>query len=478
MIRANTLAKNFVMLFGGNVFGQSLFFLGFAYLARVLGPSEFGAWNFAQVFMLYLLRIGEFGLEVIGIKEVSRNPHSTSSWIATVVSLRFIFALLLFGFAVVISVAGLLPAGTQMLVVISALAVFPMALLLEWVFEARQEVGLISIGRVLKGFLFSIGVFLLVSSSEDAERAAFLYVGSLALPGLFIFSVVISRFGFDWPSIGIRKGLDALVQSAPVGVATLLSQYSLSLGTIVIGYLLSKEDLGFFTAAHRIVLFLWAYIITSMHRVLLPSLSRSFRESVDRFSGFIEKFFRLSALATIPIGILGTLSATSLMKILYSARYEPSGVVFGILLWGFVLASIRTILEIGLIASDRQKQYLKSVIFLSFVYTLLTPILILRAGIMGGAVAIASCEMIYLIFLMFTCPYSNPVSLLKNFWKPATAALVALGPMVFSNLQPLFKIPFGLIVFGTVMLILKGVTLEDFAIIKSLIQRKSLEQSA
>lgn len=478
MAGANKLLKNFVKLFAGNVIGQLFFFFGLAYLARVLGPSGFGVWNFAQVLMLYLLRIGEFGLEVVGIRETSRNPTAVRSWIATAVSVRFVLALLLFGLTLLASVSNLLPVGTSSLVLISALAVFPMALLLEWVFEARQEVGIISIARILKGLLFFIGVFWLVSSSADVDTAAYLYVASLTLPGLIIFSIIVTRFGFDWTSLNVRRGLDALAKSAPIGIATLLSQYSLSLATIVIGYCLSKEELGFFTAAHRIVLFLWAYIITSMHRILLPSLSRSFHESLPQYQRFVGRFFRLSALAAIPIGLIGTLCATPLMKLLYSDQYEASGNVFGILLWGFVLATIRSILEIALIASDRQRRFMKGMVFLSAAYTVLTPILTLQFGITGAAVAVVVSELSYFGYLVFSSPYSNPASLVRNFWKPVVAALISMALLLpFAEVHPILRVTFGSAVFGAIVVALKGVTFEDFELIRSLFRRDTLEPS-
>lgn len=475
MVVAKKLLRNFIVLLAGNVIGQILSFVGLAYLARVLGPSGFGVWNFAQVLMLYLLRVGEFGLEVVGIRETSRDPRILSPWIATVVSIRFLFALVLFGLTLLVSKTNLLPDGTSSLVLISALAVFPMALLLEWVFESRQEVGLISLARILKGLLFFLGIFFMVSNKADVERAAYLYVASLVIPGLLIFSMVVRRFGSDWSSISYRKIVEALAKSAPIGIASLLSMYSLSLATLVVGYLLSKEELGFFTAAHRIVLFLWAYVITSMHRIILPGLSRSFQESLPHFQQFVEKCFRLSALVALPIGLVGTLCGVELMRLLYSVQYEASGAAFGILLWAFIFSTIRSILEIALIASDRQAKYMKGILFLSTIHTVLIPILTLKFGIIGTSVAVVGAELAYFIYLVITTPYSKPAFLWKNLWKPLLAvfsAMVATLPFV---LQPLLRLGVGTTVFGVLIVALKGMSPGDLAAVKSLFRWSHVE---
>lgn len=472
MASARRLIKNFLTLFAGNVIGQFFFFLALAHLARVLGPSAFGAWNFAQVWMLYLLRVGEFGLEVVGVRETSRDPTTTRAWISTVVPTRVALALALFLVAALLSATSLLPTGTGTLVLISALAVFPMAILLEWVYEARQELGLVSIARILKGCIFFVAVFLTVSTSTDGEKAAYLYIGSLAVPAIMVFAVVIVRWGFDWSGSSVRSGLGALRKSSPIGVSSLLLQYCLSIAPLTVGYLLSAEELGYFTSAHRIVLFLWAYIITSMHRILLPSLSLYFQESVSTYQRFVERFFRLSSLTAIPVGLVGSLVATPLMVLLFSTRYEASGTVFGIIVWAFVLASIRSILEIALIASDEQKRYMKGMVMLAIVYSSVTPLLTLKYGITGAAISSVVSELVYFCYLVFSFPHVGSTSLLRGFWKPILAAASVIAVLFpLAGLNTMIQGIIGLAVFVLVVVVTNGVTREDLGTLKALFHR-------
>lgn len=468
VLKTKNVAKNFVMMFGGSVIGQLFFFFGLAHLARVLGPSGFGAWNFAQVVMLYLLRGSEFGLETIGVRETARDLVSIPTWIATIVSTRFVLGSLLLICTLLAALADLFPGGTTSLVLISALCVLPISFTLEWVFEARQEVGLISIARILKGVTFFVAVFLLTSSGDDAQKAGYFYFGSVSLSMLIVTVVALQRFGIDLPSLSFQKSFSVLRKAGPLGIASILSQYSLFASTIVVGYFLARDQLGYFTAANRIVMFLWAYVITSMHRSLLPSLSSTYHNSLSEYRRVVVGLFRLSTLAAVPIGLMGTLCATPLMKLLYSSQYEVSGAVFGILLCGFVLANIRSILEIALIASDRQRQYMRGMVLLAILYTVLTTVLTLRFGIVGAAIAVLSSETCYFGYLVYTCPYSEPVTLLKHSWKPITAAAIALASLVPLDIHPLLRLVFGLTIFAAVLVALKGVSAKDSGLFKSL----------
>jgi len=247
---------------------------------------------------------------------------------------------------------------------------------------------------------------------------------------------------------------------------------------MVVGYFLSREDLGYFTAANRIVIFLWAYVILSMNRILLPSLTQRFHESLSDYRHFVLRIFRFAVVAAVPIGLVGTLCAADLMRLLYSARYEASGVVFGILLWAFVLATIRSTLEIALIASDRQRRFMRGMVLLSVMYTVLTPILTLQFGIVGAAVAVVASELSYFIYLVSSFPYTEPRALVRNAWKPFVAAMIAVGTMLsVPALDPLLRVGFGSILFGAILVGTKGVTLDDYEVMRSLFRRKSLEPS-
>ncbi|HEX9658087.1 MAG TPA: oligosaccharide flippase family protein [Bacteroidota bacterium] len=469
------LTRNFTVMFMGNVLGQLFFFFALARLARVLGLAEFGAWNFAQVCMLYLFRASEFGLETVAIRETSKEPASTGMWIATVISLRFVLGTICFGVLVIVAAADLLPIGTSTLTLISSLTVFSMAFMLEWIFEAQQKAGLISVARTLKGVLFFLGVIMLVSASGDAEVAMYLYVGSLTIPVVIVAAIVFKLFGFEWSSLSMSRLMATLKKAGPIGIASMLSQYSMFASTMVVAYLLTNTELGYFTAAHRIVIFLWAYVILNLNRTLLPQLSTSFHQSHSEYRRFVLKTFRLAALVVVPIGLAGTLSSKEIITFLYSDRYEASGIVFGILLWGFVFATIRSILEIALVASDGQRQYLRGMVFLSILYTVLAPTLTLQFGIVGAACAVLVSEFSYFTFLILSCPFTKPEFLLKSSWKPLLAGIVALVSLIpFPELHFVFRVLISMVVFVGFVTGFKGVTVNDFELLRSTFRRDSI----
>ncbi len=447
----------------GNVTGQFFYFLGLAHLARALGPAGFGLWNFAQAWLIYLFRGGEMGLEVIGVREIARNPTGTHKLISAVVVSRCVLAVILVGSVFMAVELGLIPRDAAPLVIAFSFSLIPMAFILEWVFEGHQTLLNVSIARIAKGVLFFALVVLCVKSIDELTLAAFIYVMSITIPILFVGWIALRRFG----CANIRSIFPLfphLWKSAlPVGFATLLSNYSLFLGTMVIGYTMQRDQLGYFTASHRIMIFLWAYTISSLQRVVLPTLSNLHQLSADSFQSFVEKFLRYAALLSIGIGLFVTSFSKMIIHILYSDRYDPSVPVLQILVWAFVMASIRAILEIALLASDKQKMYSIGMLFVATLYTVLTPWLVSRSGINGAAYAALIAESSYLLLLVVLWSRERRSDIWKSMAKFGLSVSVAIGVLFSLQVNAVLGILCAITIYVGLLLALQAVSVSELA---------------
>ncbi len=472
------LARNWIYLFCGNILGQGFFLLGMLHLARTVGPAGFGLWNFSQAWMLYLLQAEQIGLEVVAIRSIARSPELTGKYIRTVIGVRGSLTVVLLALTGAACVLHLVPAEMERLLLIFSLTLIPTAFLLEWVFEAYQEIAYVSIARFLKGALFAALVFLFVHAQADLEASAGYYVLSVTVPALLVFIWVGSRHGFKG-TFDVRHGLQTLREALPLGLASLLSQFCLFAGILYAGVAASHEDLGYFTAAHRPVVFLWAYVVSSSHRILLPSLSSRFRSALPEFQLFIEKFFRLSVLAALPLGLAVTVVAPVLIPVLYTSEYARSILVFQILFWFLIVGLMRFIFEIGLIAADCQRRYFFSMVGLAALYAVLTPVLTHAFGIVGTAVAAVVAETALMVYLLVSFPFTNLFSLVKNVWKPGLAFVGGAVTAWAARAVPVAgQLGLCLGVYLVILLLTRGFTLKDWGLLWSVLRPSEPESAS
>ena len=460
------LMRNFGLLFSANVAAQLLQFLALVHLARVLGPAAFGIWGLAQAWMLSLLRVGEMGLEVVGIRSIAVDAPAVREITGNVLVLRLILALLILTAVLGGMLGGIFPEESGTLVLLLSLALLPTAVTLEWVFEAHQRVGPVGVGRLLRGLAFAVPVVALVRGEDGLLTAAYLYGASVAVAALFSIVMASRAYPVLPPVFSRARAVELLREAAPVGGATMLSQYAMFAGTILAGYMVSPEEVGLYTAGHRPLVFIWAYGIVTSNRVILPHLSGLFSQSPQVFGEFVRKYIRLLSLVAVPLALVGVLAGGEIMTLVFGPEFRESGPVFSVLSVAIAVAVGRSVLEIGLIASRRQVIVLRGMIGLAAIMTAATFAGFLWGGIHGAAWGALLAESAYAVYLAAVFRSVTAREILRIVGKPSWAAVVLGAGVILAGLQSLGVAAAAVAVYGAFLVLTRQVSGRDLALLR------------
>lgn len=72
-------------------------FLVMAWMAKYLGPENFGTYNYAQGYVLLFSGIATLGLDTILVRELVKNPKNANEYLGTVFTLKFLGSILAVG---------------------------------------------------------------------------------------------------------------------------------------------------------------------------------------------------------------------------------------------------------------------------------------------------------------------------------------------------------------------------------------------
>jgi O-antigen/teichoic acid export membrane protein len=145
------VTKNFLFLFLSNVIRQLFTLAGPNRLARFVGTEGFGKFSFAHVVGLYFLYLPGFGLQTLGTRAIAQKREAISKYVREVTILRAVLAGSCFLLLVVSSFVFPPFREVQYLIIMLGLALFPSAVLFEWVFQDVERMEYVALGRVLKG---------------------------------------------------------------------------------------------------------------------------------------------------------------------------------------------------------------------------------------------------------------------------------------------------------------------------------------
>jgi len=175
MIDKKTVAHNLLFLALGQGVSGVLMFVAMAYLARTLGPHNFGIIGFAEGVLIFFLGLTSFGLDYIGIREVAKARERVRYFTDIIISMRFLLALLSFALLVLFIFILEKPAIIKYVTLIYGISLFCAACLLDWVFQGLEKMQFVAVSSITKAVVFASGVFFLVSGQEDIIKVAIIY---------------------------------------------------------------------------------------------------------------------------------------------------------------------------------------------------------------------------------------------------------------------------------------------------------------
>jgi O-antigen/teichoic acid export membrane protein len=391
--RALRLGWNFVVLSGGEVVGKGLTLLAFAYLARVLGPAEFGGLEFALAMIVFFTLFVDCGLSPYGAREVAKDEGSVRTLAAHIVAIRLVVAGVAFALLGVIVALLDKPWSWKALLLLYGVTLFELPGMLGWVFQGCDLMRYVAVASVTRWAVFAGGVLLLVRRPEHLWIVPLIEVGAIGAAVAFYLRAFTARFGSL--GLGSDRGLvvSMLRRALPIGGSELVWACKTYLATVLLGVLAGAAEVGWFGGAHRVVVaahaFVWLYFFN-----LLPSLARSTRMPLDELRSLMARSIRVTAWGAVIVGTLGTALAPEVIGLIYGPAYAEAGPVLRILIWLIPLTLVSGHYRYALIGYDRQTLEFVSTACGAGLNVVLNLLWIPRYGIEGAAWALVLSEIL------------------------------------------------------------------------------------
>ena len=435
----------------------------FVRIASLTGPEGFGKFAFAQVVGLYFLYLADFGLQTLGTRSVAQDRGGISLHVRDITALRVLLAIGSYVLLVIFALALPKSSDVKTLILLFGLALFPSAVLFEWVFQGIEEMEYVGLGRVLKGIVFAGLVFLLIRRNDHLIDAAAFYVAGIVVATLVLLFVYLRKFGVFWGRIRGSTLKKLMKAAAPLAAGSFITQINYNFGTIALGLYLTDEVVGLFSAPYKIVLFIWAFAVVAASNAVLPLLARSYKNSVTEFGDSLKRLFRIFVLLAIPMGVGGTILASQIIGFLYAPEFQKAVIVFQLSIWSVVFVIYRVVFENALIASSSQRNYLVGYVLAGALTIVGNLFLVPLLGLIAPSIVGIISEFVLLSYFVVSCKYIRPLHIVKMTMKPLLAGLLMGLALVLFPLSLLLSLVLGTVVYAAFLLMFRCLTIEEVA---------------
>ena len=420
----NLLARNFALLSLGEFASKICGFIAFAYLARVLGPREFGQLEFALALMFFLSLFVDCGLGSYGAREVARDESAVTHLTVRIMFARCLLAVV--AFAILLFVVAFLnkPWPVQRLILLYGLTLFVQIGLLPWVFQGRDLMAYVALASAMRWLIFAAGVVILVANPVKIWIVPLVEVAALLCVVAYYWAMFQKRFGRLEIRSNFRHDFALLRCAWPIGASELVWALKMYFATVLLGFMIYGPEVGWFGAAHRLVMslhaFVWLYFFN-----LLPSISRGTSGDGDTLQRLMRNSLQITGWVGVFVALLGTALAGPLLSTVYGAQYEPAVTVFQVLIWLIPLALVSGHFRYSLIAYDRQGLEFFTAACGAALNVILNLAFNASAGIIGAAVSLVIAEGV-ICGLSYLMVYKTIVHIPVGMylWKPLIGAAV------------------------------------------------------
>jgi PST family polysaccharide transporter len=350
------ILSNTSWLFLDRLLGLVVGFIVGAWVARYLGPAQYGLYSYALAFEAMFVPIAGLGLANVVVREIINHPLEKHSILGTAFAAQLAAGLLTFG--LIVGVVPLLrPADPLVgrLVAITAVQLVFRAFVntLDCWFRSRVQSKYIvwsqSIALAVTA-LIRVALILLA-----APLIAFAWSG-LAQVVLFALGAAVSyRMSGQvlrlWQG-SLWRARRLLQDSWPLILSGLAVVAYMRIGQLMIGNMLGDEDLGIYSVAVRLSE-LWYFIPMAVASSVFPAIVNSRENQVKEvYKRRLQSFYDAMAGIAYAVVIPCTLLASRLVTWLFGPDYAEAGPILTVHIWAFVFVSLGVARSQWLIAEN------------------------------------------------------------------------------------------------------------------------------
>ena len=351
------IVDNIGWLFFDKILRMGVGLIVSVWIARYLGPEQFGLLNFATAFVGLFGAIAGLGLHSIVVRDIVRDPDGKEATLGTAAVLQFFGGLLAYALILVV-IFWLRPDDT--------LAKFLVAILGSVMLFKASEVAVCWFeSQVLSKYIVWVqnGTFLVFAAIkvvlilQNAPLLAFAW--AMMAEALVVAVLMLVMLGLRGPRlrqlrVTLARVQGLLADSWPLMLSGIAVVVYMKIDQIMLGQMVGDEAVGIYSAAVRISevwYFIPMAIVASVFPAILQAKKRSEEEYYRRLQHSYDFVVFITASCAIPLWIFSDL----IILLLFGNVYLDSAQIFSIYIWNTVLVGMGIARGKWLITENLQK---------------------------------------------------------------------------------------------------------------------------
>ncbi|WP_324778942.1 flippase [Thiobacillus sedimenti] len=380
------------------------------YVARYLGPAEFGVFSYAVAFVALFGAIAKLGLDGVVVRDLVTHPNESGAYVGTAFWLKAVGALL--SLALIALSLRFTGNGAQLnlyILIIAAGLLFQAFDAVDFYFQSKVlsryasicKLAQLAASSFLKLYLIAVQAelfwFVLTSLVDQIFLGVTLWIAyrQQKVGSLFRF--------FDQ-----RKAAAMLRTSWPLILSGIAVSLYMRIDQVMIKEMLGEREVGLYSAAVRLSE-AWYFVPVVICNSLFPAIVNARRISDSLYQ---ERLRRLSAVLSwtaIAIALFTSFTSERIITMLFGISFAGAGSTLAIHMWASLFVFFGVLTSKWLLVENLPRYSFLLTLIAALINIAMNLVLIPRYGIAGAALATLSAQAITTLLVLLILKRTRPL---------------------------------------------------------------------
>ncbi|MEQ6331737.1 flippase [Pseudomonas chengduensis] len=426
------IIDNISWLFFDKILRMGVGLLVGVWVARYLGPEQFGLLSFAIAFASLFGAFVVLGLPSIVVRDIVRDPGCKEVTLGTAAVLQLMGGF--FSYAVILASILWLrsedPLARTIVAIVGGGLLFKASDVVVYWFESQVQSKYIVWAQNSVFIVFAVIKIFLILKEASITAFAWAVLGEAAIASIFVIFIMNAR-AFTLKKLEPRWGRakELLADSWPLLLSSVAVTLYMKVDQIMLALMEGDEAAGIYSAAIR-VSEIWYFVPIAICASIFPSMLAMKKNNTKIYYERLQYLFDAMVWLSLSVALVVTFLSSWIVALLFGEAYMASGSVLAIHVWGAVFVFLGVASSQWFLAENLQMLSLQRTILGLIINVLGNIILIPICGASGAALSTVLSQAVAawfsdalqartrVLFVMKARSF-NPASMLnifKRFW--------------------------------------------------------------
>lgn len=358
------------------------------YVARYLGPEQFGVYSYAIAFVALFGVIAKLGLDGIVVRDLVRHPDKRDTYLGTAFWLKIIGALLtLATLAIAVQFTSNDATTNLYIFIIASGVIFQSFDVVDSYFQSKVLSKYVSVAKLIQLALSSVlKLYFILIQADLFWFVLVSLIDQITLALSLTFAYWRQRIGGFFGCFEAGTARAMLKNSWPLILSGIAISLYMRIDQIMIKEMLGEREVGLYSAAVRLSE-AWYFVPVIITTSLFPAIVNARKTDQELYNKRLQRLYSVMVYFAVGVALPVTFMAESIVVTLYGTHYQDAGTVLSIHIWAGLFVAMGVVNGQWFLAENLQNLATRNTLIGAAANVVLNYFLIPIYGVTGAALA-------------------------------------------------------------------------------------------